>query len=236
MPISDATMRVQRYAPGMAKTPGGSGWRLYLTHCPYGHPYDEANTRYTARGSRQCRACMKERSSKITAAKYYVKGYRDQECPICGLRWFVDATSHVRQKHGQRILGLKSEDSRYTSAALLTDINNFDCDPAAVRRRRRRWAKTIQREVAKGGDYRQRLARLWRISVKSGVENRIQAAIKEGFFELPDHPPLATSCRKGHPRNEENAYLKSDGKYQCRICRREARRLRKIVTEVKNAD
>jgi hypothetical protein len=27
------------------------------THCPQGHPYDEANTYVNARGHRQCRAC-----------------------------------------------------------------------------------------------------------------------------------------------------------------------------------
>lgn len=27
------------------------------THCPYGHPYDAANTRYDKRGGRSCREC-----------------------------------------------------------------------------------------------------------------------------------------------------------------------------------
>ncbi len=27
------------------------------THCPQGHPYDEANTRYTRQGWRECRVC-----------------------------------------------------------------------------------------------------------------------------------------------------------------------------------
>lgn len=30
------------------------------THCPKGHPYNEANTRITPRGHRRCRACHRE--------------------------------------------------------------------------------------------------------------------------------------------------------------------------------
>ena len=30
------------------------------THCPQGHPYDEANTRHTKNGNRLCRACYRE--------------------------------------------------------------------------------------------------------------------------------------------------------------------------------
>ena len=32
------------------------------THCPSGHPYDEANTHRDKRGHRKCRACAKERT------------------------------------------------------------------------------------------------------------------------------------------------------------------------------
>ena len=31
------------------------------THCPRGHAYDEANTRYNKHGHRHCRACVRER-------------------------------------------------------------------------------------------------------------------------------------------------------------------------------
>jgi hypothetical protein len=37
----------------------GGIWQRALTHCPQGHPYDEANTYHRPdRGGRQCRACM----------------------------------------------------------------------------------------------------------------------------------------------------------------------------------
>jgi hypothetical protein len=39
------------------------------THCPQGHPYDEANTHINKRGSRVCRACHRERARRVAAAK-----------------------------------------------------------------------------------------------------------------------------------------------------------------------
>lgn len=48
------------------------------THCPVGHPYDEANTRRVAHGNgrlRICRACERER----TARKRLDPEYRHRE-------------------------------------------------------------------------------------------------------------------------------------------------------------
>ena len=36
----------------------GAAHQLAKTHCPAGHPYDEANTYVAPRGDRQCRTCM----------------------------------------------------------------------------------------------------------------------------------------------------------------------------------
>jgi hypothetical protein len=36
-------------------------WHRDKTHCPNGHPYDEANTRITPEGWRHCRACDRAR-------------------------------------------------------------------------------------------------------------------------------------------------------------------------------
>lgn len=33
------------------------GHYALLTHCPHGHPYDEANTQYHRNGARRCRTC-----------------------------------------------------------------------------------------------------------------------------------------------------------------------------------
>ena len=33
-----------------------------------------------------------------------------------------------------------------------------------------------------------------------------------------------THCRRGHERNEQNTYVKKDGKRQCRVCKRELAR------------
>jgi hypothetical protein len=39
------------------------------THCPRDHPYDEANTRISATGSRHCRACHREDAAATRAAE-----------------------------------------------------------------------------------------------------------------------------------------------------------------------
>lgn len=45
------------------------------THCPHGHPYDEANTKYS-RGQRVCRACVRKSSREYQARK---KAERDRK-------------------------------------------------------------------------------------------------------------------------------------------------------------
>jgi hypothetical protein len=48
-----------RFAP--PPTPGRSSPQRQRTHCPKGHPYDEANTYVNRQGNRECRACHRER-------------------------------------------------------------------------------------------------------------------------------------------------------------------------------
>jgi hypothetical protein len=38
------------------------------THCPQGHPYDEANTRYQANGARLCRTCQAAHEARRRAS------------------------------------------------------------------------------------------------------------------------------------------------------------------------
>lgn len=40
---------------------GRHGFNSRKTHCPAGHPYDEANTHISRAGKRQCRACSRAR-------------------------------------------------------------------------------------------------------------------------------------------------------------------------------
>jgi len=47
----------------------GQKWRhgnRRKTHCPQGHPYDDANTLWTSKGYRSCRTCRRERQRKAT--------------------------------------------------------------------------------------------------------------------------------------------------------------------------
>lgn len=45
-------------------------WLRDKTACPHGHPYDEANTHHTRRGSRACRACARERAAARRSARH----------------------------------------------------------------------------------------------------------------------------------------------------------------------
>lgn len=42
-------------------------------------------------------------------------------------------------------------------------------------------------------------------------------------------PPPADHCQSGHLRTRENAYLRPDGNFDCRVCARERARRRKAV-------
>ncbi len=52
---------------GIAPTKSGA-WQRAVTHCPAGHPYNQANTR-VANGRRHCRACARERARRIRAER-----------------------------------------------------------------------------------------------------------------------------------------------------------------------
>lgn len=67
-PVTQVENRRRGLLPTMAPTYLDRARAVYVanarakTHCPYGHPYDEANTYITKRGHRNCRACSRERS------------------------------------------------------------------------------------------------------------------------------------------------------------------------------
>lgn len=47
------------------------------THCPHGHPYDDANT-YTYRGQRQCKECRRRRNRERSARRTAERRDRDR--------------------------------------------------------------------------------------------------------------------------------------------------------------
>ena len=44
------------------------------THCPYGHPFDAANTYYTPTGERRCRACRRVRVARARRLARMARG------------------------------------------------------------------------------------------------------------------------------------------------------------------
>lgn len=54
------------------------------THCPKGHPYDEANTYRGPSGRRTCRACRSAASNASHRAQRARKGVQSSVCLRCG--------------------------------------------------------------------------------------------------------------------------------------------------------
>lgn len=48
------------------------------SHCPHGHPYDEANTYVTGSGMRQCRTCNRERKATAYALARSLKPIKEK--------------------------------------------------------------------------------------------------------------------------------------------------------------
>ena len=70
---------------------GWGGIQRRKTHCPQGHPYDEANTTKLKKGGRSCRTCAREK------AKNNPYSSREWQCPKCdrtGL--YKDRNRHMK--------------------------------------------------------------------------------------------------------------------------------------------
>lgn len=175
--------------------------------------------------------------AKSTRGRYYVGGYvagwRDQECPVCGAKWFVSASTHVFKIHGTRMPGLSSSDLRFNRKILLEELNHFSMDPKAMAQRHRRWVQMILEEQADGGAYIKRLARRWKISY-AAASSRINEMARLGSVHrtrTPQDgrlsPKDATSrCKRGHLRTGDNLYIDPRGSRVCLACVRERHRLR----------
>jgi hypothetical protein len=73
-----------------------SGHNALKTHCPRGHPFDEANTYRRASGTRKCRACARKLKGRAETAvcafceTEFIKVRHDQRfcSPACDVRYF----------------------------------------------------------------------------------------------------------------------------------------------------
>lgn len=214
------------------RKPKRQGWHNRAkTSCPRGHPYSPENTRLSKSGSRTCRTCERERSYQPRYGKF-AAGWRDQECPICGAKWFVNASIHVRKIHGQRLPGLVSDALLGNRRILLAELNHFSADPKAIQRRHRRWIDAIVDEQAAGGAYIKRLAKRWRVPYRtaSGRVDQMTERALVSRTRKPTDPRRSprderSTCKRGHAW-ADNAYLNKRGIRVCRACLRELHRLR----------
>lgn len=64
------------------------------THCPQGHPYDEANTATSHSGKRRCRACTRTRKQQYRQEKRQPRVVSLHKAPLPGTE-FVDRNGNV---------------------------------------------------------------------------------------------------------------------------------------------
>jgi hypothetical protein len=77
-PVTRAENARRQWAAGRAD-PGRSN-RL-KTHCPYGHPYDDENTRFW-RGKRACRACARNATARHRSARNSQVVVNESDVPL----------------------------------------------------------------------------------------------------------------------------------------------------------
>lgn len=67
------TQKIKDVIAELDKQPPPWGDRPEVTHCPHGHPYDEANTYRPPQGAkmrgRRCRACARDRNREVKRLK-----------------------------------------------------------------------------------------------------------------------------------------------------------------------
>jgi hypothetical protein len=65
--VRPSHLEVVTHEENVRRGKGGAHWAA-KTHCPQGHPYDEANTRIDAKGARVCRTCATDRATAFRLA------------------------------------------------------------------------------------------------------------------------------------------------------------------------
>lgn len=64
--VNPAHLEAVPHAENVRRGAGGEHWTA-KTHCPQGHPYDEANTYRYPDGRRRCRTCARQESRRARA-------------------------------------------------------------------------------------------------------------------------------------------------------------------------
>lgn len=81
---------------------GASGLAARRTHCPQGHPYDEANTLITRAGSRVCRICAKRLGPSWASRTHCIRGHAfDDENTYRDPRGFRQCRACRREKRAE---------------------------------------------------------------------------------------------------------------------------------------
>jgi hypothetical protein len=84
----------------------------YRTHCPQGHPYDEANTAASANGGRVCRKCHSARNVARKKAERLARGPVPPKTHCVNGHLFDEENTHVDQNGHRRCRTCKRDHMR----------------------------------------------------------------------------------------------------------------------------
>jgi hypothetical protein len=184
------------------------------THCIHGHPFDEANTRWTSRGQRDCRACGRARELRLAADPAYRQHKRN-----------LDRERQLDPARRARKTAQERESYRARSLARSLGAEERRALPAATHCARGHLASVENTRVQKDG------RRVCRVCAREGMRryaasSKGRAAIMASRERLRAARPWRTPkthCPHGH--SLDDAYV-SKGRRRCRVCQRDAYRLK----------
>lgn len=168
-----------------------------ITHCPKGHPYDDANTyRGNAKGKRICRACNALRVSGVYAAE--TPEQREW-------RLFRSADYYERTKAEQ------AEQRRAYTASHKEQKHAYDQSRAELTRERdhERRANRTPEELEAVREAKR--AAYWRNRDKNVQD------LRDRYRRTHPEPEPATACKVGHPYTADS--FDSKGMRLCKPCR-----------------
>lgn len=172
------------------------------THCPQGHPYDEANTMVRGNGRRVCRTCARARYTpvpKVSLAERLEAGA--DHGPGCWL-WKGSLNGDGYARYSDTAMHRLAYELAKgpIPAGLTVDHECHNADP-----------------TCKGGAcIHRRCVNPSHLALKSIGEN-VMAGVGFGAVNA-----RKTHCPQGHPYSQENTYVNPNSGYRlCRTCHRE---------------
>jgi|SRR5580700_4878603 group I intron endonuclease len=189
-----------------------------ITHCPKGHEYTEANTYSNAKSKRICRTCNTIRVKSVYASEtpeqqetrrarannYYE---RTKHMTAEAMRAYAEAHREEKREYDRSRREITKEQARQRRAARTPEQRE-----ESIARKREEYAANLGRPLIPQCD-----------RMTDDVRARISATLKA---------KRTTHCPNGHPRDDVHLRVTNSGKIECRTCRNERKKAKRVASEV----